>query len=83
VAHVDSVFTPAVRVPLAWLLLAIPALQATGLLSCDTTVSGCSPKGFYSLDTLLEGSGHSDGCVFTGRRLTCMNTVAVVRFSSL
>src|SRR5665647_1036337 len=31
--HADPVFTPAARVPLAGLLLAIPALQATGLLS--------------------------------------------------
>ena len=30
-----------------------------------------------------QGSGHSDGCVFAGTRLTCMNTVAAVRFSTL
>jgi transposase len=54
--HADPVFTPAARVPLAGLLLAIPALQATGLLSCATTVFGCLPNGFYGLDTmLLEG----------------------------
>src|SRR5680860_1549266 len=48
--------TPAARVPLAGLLLAIPALEATGLLSCATTVFGCLPNGFYGLDTmLLEG----------------------------
>lgn len=50
------VFAPAARVPLAGLLLAIPALQATGLLSCATTVFGRLPNGFYGLDTmLLEG----------------------------
>jgi transposase len=54
--HADPEFTPAARVPLAGLLLAIPALQATGLLSCATTVFGCLPNGFYGLDTmLLEG----------------------------
>ena len=47
---------PAARVPLAGLLLAIPALQTTGLLSCATQVFGCLPNGFYGLDTiLLEG----------------------------
>jgi hypothetical protein len=51
--HADPVFTPAARVPLAGLLLAIPALQATGLLSCATTVFGCLPNGFYGLDTML------------------------------
>jgi hypothetical protein len=54
--HADPVFTPAARVPLAGLLLAIPALQDTGLLSCATQVFGSLPKGFYGLDTmLLEG----------------------------
>jgi hypothetical protein len=54
--HARPVFAPAARVPLAGLLLAIPALQATGLLSCATTVFGCLPNGFYGLDTmLLEG----------------------------
>src|SRR5680860_32564 len=52
----EPVFAPAARVPLAGLLLAIPALEATGLLSCATTVFGCLPNGFYGLDTmLLEG----------------------------
>jgi len=51
--HADPVFTPAARVPLAGLLLAIPALQVTGLLSCATTVFGCLPNGFYGLDTML------------------------------
>jgi transposase len=54
--HADPVFAPAARVPLAGLLLAIPALQTTGLLSCATQVFGCLPNGFYGLDTmLLEG----------------------------
>ena len=47
------VFAPAGRVPLAGLFLAIPALQATGLLSCATTVFGSLPNGFYGLDTML------------------------------
>src|SRR5664279_5599859 len=51
--HADPVFTPAARVPLAGLLLAIPALQTTGLLSCATQVFGCLPNGFYGLDTML------------------------------
>jgi transposase len=55
-------FTPAARVPLAGLLLAIPGLHATGLLSCAATVFG-SPDasdasdallgGFYGLETML------------------------------
>src|SRR5665811_1470579 len=54
--HADPVFAPAARVPLAGLLLAIPALEATGLLPCATTVFGCLRNGFYGLDTmLLEG----------------------------
>ena len=51
--HADPVFAPAARVPLAGLLLAIPALQATGLLSCATTVFGSLRNGFYGLDTVL------------------------------
>jgi hypothetical protein len=40
----------------AGLLLAIPALEATGLLSCAAMVFGCLRNGFYGLDTmLLEG----------------------------
>src|SRR5665811_80314 len=53
VTHAEPVFTPAARVPLAGLLLAIPALQATGLLPCATTVFGCLRNGFYGLDTML------------------------------
>src|ERR1035437_7768024 len=51
--HAEPVFAPAARVPLAGLLLAIPALEATGLLSCATTVFGCLRNGFYGLDTML------------------------------
>jgi len=47
------VFAPAARVPLAGLLLAIPALEATGLLACAATVFGALPNGFYGLDTML------------------------------
>ena len=54
--HAEPVFTPAARVPLAGLLLAIPALEATALLPCATTVFGCLRNGFYGLDAmLLEG----------------------------
>jgi hypothetical protein len=51
--HAEPVFAPAAQVPLAGLLLAIPALEATGLLSCATQVFGCLPNGFYGLDTML------------------------------
>src|SRR5665811_1670273 len=47
------VFAPAGRVPLAGLLLAMPALEATGLLDCAATVFGGLPNGFYGLDTIL------------------------------
>ena len=47
------VFVPAGRVPLAGLLLAMPALQTTGLLSCAATVFGALPNGFYGVDTML------------------------------
>jgi hypothetical protein len=51
--HAVPVFTPAGRVPLAGLLLALPALQATGLLGCAREVYGALPDGFYGLDTML------------------------------
>jgi transposase len=47
------VFVPAGRVPLAGLLLAMPGLEATGLLSCAATVFGALPNGFDGLDTML------------------------------
>ena len=46
------VFTPAARVPLAGLFLALPALEATGLLTCANEVYRL-PGGFYGLDTML------------------------------
>ena len=45
------VFTPCARAPLAGLLLAVPALAATGLLETAHEVYGELPNGFYSLDT--------------------------------
>jgi hypothetical protein len=51
--HAEPVFAPAARVPLAGLLLAIPALEATALLPCATTVFGQLRNGFYGLDTML------------------------------
>jgi transposase len=47
------VFTPCVRAPLVGLLLAAPALAATGLLDTAHEVYGELPNGFYSLDTML------------------------------
>ncbi len=47
------VFTPAAQVPLAGLFLALPALAATGLLSCAKEVYTRLPGGFYGLDTML------------------------------
>jgi transposase len=51
--HAEPVFAPAARVPLAGLLLAIPALESTGLLPCATRVFGSLRNGFYGLDTML------------------------------
>jgi transposase len=51
--HAEPLFAPAARVPLAGLLLAIPALEATGLLSCAATVFGSLRNWFYGLDTML------------------------------
>ncbi len=53
IEHAAPVFTPAGRVPLAGLLLALPALEATGLLACAGRVFGALPNGFYGLDTVL------------------------------
>lgn len=47
------VFAPAGQVPLARLLLAMPGLQATGLLPCTATVFGGVPNGFYGLQMML------------------------------
>lgn len=47
------VFAPAARVPLAGLFLALPALEATGLLACAKATFGALPDGFYGLETML------------------------------
>ncbi|MGH3196784.1 MAG: putative transposase [Streptosporangiaceae bacterium] len=47
------VFTAAARVPLAGLLLALPALAGTGLLATARAVYGRLRDGFYGLDTVL------------------------------
>jgi transposase len=52
-AEASPVFVPAARVPLAGLLLAIPALEATGLLGCAKKTYGALPNGFYGLHTVL------------------------------
>lgn len=52
-AEATPVFTPAARVPLAGLLLAIPALVATGLLEGAKSVYGRLSAGFYGLETTL------------------------------
>jgi hypothetical protein len=51
--HAEPVFAPAARVPLVGLLLALPALEATGLRGCAATVFGQLRNGFYGLDTML------------------------------
>jgi transposase len=47
------VFIPGARYPLAGLLLALPALEDTGLLECARTVYGRLRNGFYGLETML------------------------------
>ena len=47
------VFTPGARYPLAGLLLALPALQDTGLLECARAVYGRLRNGFYGLGVML------------------------------
>jgi transposase-like protein len=47
------VFVPGARYPLAGLLLALPALDGTGLLACARAVYGPLRNGFYGLDTML------------------------------
>jgi len=47
------VFAPGARYPLAGLLLALPALQATGLLDCARSVYGRLRGGFYGLAATL------------------------------
>ena len=47
------VFAPGARYPLAGLLLALPAVQDTGLLECARGVYGRLRSGFYGLSTML------------------------------
>ena len=47
------VFTPGARYPLAGLLLALPPLEDTGLLSCAREVYGQLKDGFYGLTATL------------------------------
>jgi transposase-like protein len=47
------VFTPGARYPLAGLLLALPALEATGLLAAARQVYGRLKDGFYGLGATL------------------------------
>lgn len=51
--HARPVFHPAGRVPLAGLLLAVPALVATGLIDTARNVYGHLAAGFYGLETVL------------------------------
>ncbi|MDN5751029.1 MAG: hypothetical protein L0H64_21390, partial [Pseudonocardia sp.] len=53
IEHAAPVFAPAARVPLAGLMLALPGLEASGLLSCARNVFGALPNGFYGLHTVL------------------------------
>ncbi len=46
-------FTPGARYPLAGLLLALPALEATGLLECARATYGRVRNGFYGLEVML------------------------------
>jgi hypothetical protein len=56
-ASAAPVFTACAQAPLAELLLALPALAATGLAETAHEVYGKYATGFYSLDTML-----CDGC---------------------
>jgi transposase len=47
------VFTPGARYPLAGLLLALPALEGTGLLECARDTYGRLRNGFYGLEVML------------------------------
>ncbi len=53
IASAPPVFTGCARAPLAGLLLAVPALAATGLIECAHAAYPDFPNGFYSLDTML------------------------------
>src|SRR5512142_1706673 len=47
------VFTPGARYPLAGLLLALPAVEGTGLLECARATYGRLRNGFYGLEVML------------------------------
>ena len=49
----DPVFAPGARYPLAGLLLALPALEDTGLLDCAREVYGKLRNGYYGLAAAL------------------------------
>ena len=49
----EPVFTPGARYPLAGLLLALPALEATGLLAAARQVYGRLKDGYYGLAATL------------------------------
>jgi transposase len=49
----EPVFAPGARYPLAGLLLALPALEGTGLLGCARQVYGQLKDGFYGLAATL------------------------------
>jgi hypothetical protein len=49
----EPVFVPRARYPLAGLLLALPALEATGLLATARQVYGRLKDGFYGLAATL------------------------------
>lgn len=53
IASAPPVFAPCARAPLAGLLLALPALEGTGLAETARLAYGGLPNGFYSLDTML------------------------------
>ena len=53
IPYAAPVFTGCGRAPLAGLLLALPALVATGLIECAHQAYPDFPNGFYSLDTML------------------------------
>jgi len=53
IPYAAPVFTGCGRAPLAGLLLAVPALVATGLIECAHQAYPDFPNGFYSLDTMV------------------------------
>jgi prepilin-type processing-associated H-X9-DG protein len=53
IGYAPPVFTPCARAPLAGLLLALPALAATGLIEAAHEVYGQLPNGFYSLEAMV------------------------------